>query len=96
MTPTETTAPPVTATYAPLTAHDACDQCGYVEADTVTLDRYVAVAVARVRWLMPSGLDLVLCGHHSHADELALIAQGAVIVTDQRGDLLVKRPDSGV
>lgn len=95
MTETTIEAPAATV-YEPLTSHDACDACGYSENESVTLDKYVPITVARVRWELPSGKDLALCGHHSHEYELALLASGARIVTDQRDALLVKRPDSGV
>ena len=34
-------------------------------------------SLAQRRFVLPSGLDLVLCGHHSHENWLDLAARGA-------------------
>jgi hypothetical protein len=49
----------VTTTIAasPLTAADRCDRCG---------------AQAYVRAVLPSGSELLFCGHHWHENEAAL------------------------
>ncbi len=48
---------PGTLTSPPLTAADRCDRCG---------------AGARVRTVLPTGGELLFCGHHAneHADRL--------------------------
>jgi hypothetical protein len=48
----------------PLTASDRCDRCG---------------AQAYIRATMLSGLDLLLCAHHFHANEEQLRAVAATI-----------------
>lgn len=55
------------AAFAPLTASDRCDRCS---------------AAAQVRAVLPSGLELLFCGHHfsEHRDKLE--AQGAEISGD--------------
>jgi hypothetical protein len=66
-----------------LTAAERCD------ARTTGLDgvRSACGAAALVRWVTPTGNDLVFCAHHSLALEPGLLAQNAKLVTDQR-DLL--------
>lgn len=46
----------------PLTLADRCDKCG---------------AEARVRVIMPSGFDLLFCGHHEREYAAVLLAVGA-------------------
>ena len=92
MTETTLTTPPVPAPPL-LTSHDACDACGWSEADTVTMDKYVPVATARVRVVFPNGQDLTLCGHH-YAEHAIELATHAVKVYDQRAELLTPRPSS--
>jgi hypothetical protein len=46
---------------------ERCDQC---------------TARARVRVVLASGLDLVLCGHHGHRHGPALLSTGATIHSD--------------
>ncbi|NHC12905.1 hypothetical protein G9H71_03830 [Motilibacter sp. E257] len=52
---------------APLKVADRCDQCG-------------AQAYIRVR--MPSGSELLFCGHHGRSHAPALAAQGADVRDD--------------
>jgi hypothetical protein len=59
------TFPPATATAAStstpsLGPGDRCDRCG---------------AKAQVRAILPSGFDLMFCGHHAREHEAALIEQ---------------------
>lgn len=59
-----------TATLAPATVPATslpvatCDRCG---------------AAGQNRYVLPSGLDLVLCGHHSRTYGVELFASGAAI-----------------
>ncbi|TXG92663.1 hypothetical protein DW322_12795 [Rhodococcus rhodnii] len=59
---------PGTMTSPPLTATDRCDRCG---------------AGAKVRALLPSGGELLFCGHHAneHSDRLRELK--ATIVADE-------------
>jgi hypothetical protein len=60
------TAPAATAAAtAPLTRLDRCDRCR---------------AAARVRALLPSGGELLFCGHHAREHGLGLRAAGATLV----------------
>ena len=54
---TDTTTTPAAADPAPLTAADRCDRCG---------------AAAKVRAVLPSGGELLFCGHHAraHSDKM--------------------------
>lgn len=54
-----------TTTSVPLTALDRCDRCG---------------AAAKLRAVLPSGGELLFCGHHArhHAARLAEIAAEAL------------------
>jgi hypothetical protein len=47
---------------------EPCDQCA---------------ARAHVRVVLPSGRDLVLCGHHGHRHGAALLSMGATIHDDE-------------
>ncbi|WP_019203275.1 hypothetical protein [Tsukamurella sp. 1534] len=50
--------------FAPLTASDRCDRCS---------------AAAQVRAVLPSGFELLFCGHHFSEYRDKLDAQGAVV-----------------
>lgn len=52
-----------------LTALDRCDRCG---------------AQAYVLILMPSGFDLLFCGHHAKEHGDALLAKGGSTIIDER------------
>ncbi|ADG78458.1 putative protein OS=Tsukamurella paurometabola (strain ATCC 8368 / DSM / CCUG 35730 /CIP 100753 / JCM 10117 / KCTC 9821 / NBRC 16120 / NCIMB 702349/ NCTC 13040) OX=521096 GN=Tpau_1840 PE=4 SV=1 [Tsukamurella paurometabola] len=52
------------ATAAPLTASDRCDRCA---------------AAAQVRAVLPSGFELLFCGHHFTAHRDKLESQGAAV-----------------
>lgn len=54
-----------TLTSPELTATDRCDRCG---------------ASAQVRAVLPSGGELLFCGHHAHEFEVRLRALDATIV----------------
>jgi hypothetical protein len=56
---------------AALTVHDRCDSAG-------------CCAQAYVRAQLPSGLQLVFCGHHGHALLSDLAGRGAVVRDDTR------------
>lgn len=58
-------ATPVGAAYAPLTASDRCDRCS---------------AAAQVRAVLPSGFELLFCGHHFSEHSSKLETQGASII----------------
>lgn len=67
----EIKAPPLQAPLAPLfNALDRCDSCG---------------AQAYMRARMPSGNNLLFCGHHGNEHRAELIAQGAAL---QEGNIL--------
>lgn len=63
---------------APLALSDRCDRCG---------------AQAFVRATMPSGSDLLFCGHHGHALRAPLLEVGAAL-HDETASLTVKRESS--
>lgn len=62
--------PVATSPSATLTRQDRCDRCG---------------AQAYVRATLPGsdGLQLLFCGHHFRAHELALLAAGAEILDER-------------
>ncbi len=62
----------------PLTAQDRCDRCG---------------AQAYVRATLPSGTELLFCGHHGNAHRPSLLVAGASI-HDETDKLLVRRESS--
>lgn len=64
-----------TVSAAPLTAADRCDNCG---------------AQAYVRAVLPSGSDLLFCGHHANAHRPALMVAGALF-QDETDKLQTKR-----
>lgn len=68
MTNTITSETTNAAVLAPLTASDRCDRCS---------------AAAQVRAVLPSGFELLFCGHHfsEHRDKLQ--SQGAAITGDE-------------
>ena len=69
----------VPATDGPaLTLADRCDRCG---------------AQAYVRATLPSGSDLVFCGHHGNAHRASLLVAGAGI-QDETDRLTTKRESS--
>lgn len=75
----ETTTRPVLTDAAPtLTLMDRCDSCG---------------AQAFFRATMPSGTQLLFCGHHGNAHRPALITAGAVL--DDQTDRLTIARESG-
>jgi hypothetical protein len=92
MTSSVTDTPTVTVTEpTPLTLADTCDACGYSEdTDRAGTVRQSAIARAYVRYVMPDGKDLILCGHHAREYELALVSSGATVTSDQRDELTVK------
>ena len=51
----------------PLTAADRCDRCS---------------AAARIRTVLPSGLELLFCRHHYNEFGTGLRAQGAAVYDD--------------
>jgi hypothetical protein len=55
---------------------DRCDSCG---------------AQAFVQATMPSGHELLFCGHHYTKNEDALVTQGATVTVDER-DTINTRP----
>jgi hypothetical protein len=57
-----------------LTLTDRCDRC---------------LAQAYVMTRLPSGLELLWCGHHFAENEPLLLAQGASVAADQRHVLTV-------
>ena len=63
---------------APLALQDRCDRCG---------------AQAFVRATLPSGGDLLFCGHHGHALRAPLREAGAVL-HDETASLTVTRESS--
>ena len=65
-------------THAPLTLTDRCDRCG---------------AQAYVRATLPSGGELLFCGHHGSAHGAALLAAGAVL-HDETAALTAPRESS--
>ena len=68
MTKTVTSeATPAGATHAPLTASDRCDRCS---------------AAAQVRAVLPSGFELLFCGHHFSEHRSKLETQGAAILSE--------------
>jgi hypothetical protein len=54
---------------------DRCDSCG---------------AQAFVQVTMPSGFELLFCGHHFSRSEMALGTQGAVVTIDERATINTK------
>ncbi|MCS3780087.1 DUF7455 domain-containing protein [Tsukamurella ocularis] len=64
MTNTVTSEAPTGDALAPLTASDRCDRCS---------------AAAQVRAVLPSGFELLFCGHHFSEHRSKLEAQGASI-----------------
>lgn len=50
-----------------LTAFDRCDRCG---------------AQGRVRVVLPSGSDLIFCGHHAREYETKLRVVGQIVVDE--------------
>ena len=71
-----TTRPVPTETPAPvLTLADRCDSCG---------------AQAFVRATMPSGTELLFCGHHGNAHRASLLGAGADLL-DETDRLTVAR-----
>lgn len=63
------------ATAVPLTALDRCDTCS---------------AQAYVRAVLPSGQDLLFCGHHANVHRPGLVMSGALF-QDETDRLNVKR-----
>ena len=75
----DTLARPVPAVDSPaLTLADRCDRCG---------------AQAYVRATLPSGADLVFCGHHGNAHRASLLVAGAGI-QDETDRLTTRRESS--
>ena len=72
---TTTMTPTMAIDDLPLTAQDRCDGCG---------------ARAYVRALLPSGTELLFCGHHGTAHRAALLDAGAEL-QDPEHALLVPR-----
>ncbi|TWS20135.1 hypothetical protein FK529_08405 [Tsukamurella asaccharolytica] len=64
MTNTVTSEAPAGDAFAPLTASDRCDRCS---------------AAAQVRAVLPSGFELLFCGHHFTEHRAKLEAQGATV-----------------
>ncbi len=64
MTNTVTSEAPTGDAFAPLTASDRCDRCS---------------AAAQVRAVLPSGFELLFCGHHFTEHKAKLESQGAAI-----------------
>ncbi len=64
MTNTVTSEAPAGDALAPLTASDRCDRCS---------------AAAQVRAVLPSGFELLFCGHHFSEHKAKLETQGATI-----------------
>ncbi|MCU1596161.1 MAG: Uncharacterized protein JWO12_3553 [Frankiales bacterium] len=59
---TTTTAPLIADVAVPLTNQDRCDRCS---------------SQAYVRATLPSGFDLLFCGHHAHDYRPSLVEAGA-------------------
>jgi hypothetical protein len=59
----------VTSSLRNLTAADRCDRCG---------------AQALVSTTMPTGLELLWCGHHFAENETGLAARNACVTADER------------
>lgn len=77
-----------------LTMHDVCDSPG-VKHQTAPKHRQEhpdcgATSRAYVLVQLPSGFDLRFCKHHYEGYEVALMAQGAVVLDDTRETLEVK------
>ena len=80
-----------TTVSAPLTINDSCDQCGeYADTNTMGQEYFDRISQAYVRVILPSGKQLLFCGHHYATNELALAAIGATVANDQRAELTVK------
>jgi hypothetical protein len=58
-----------------LTAQDRCDRCG---------------AQAYLRAVLPTGLELLFCGHHGNAQRAGLLVAGASL-QDETGKLTIPR-----
>ncbi|MEE2056334.1 MULTISPECIES: DUF7455 domain-containing protein [Rhodococcus] len=65
---------PGTLTTPKLTAADRCDRCN---------------AAARVRAVLPTGGELLFCGHHANEHTDRLRELGATIVTEADADATV-------
>lgn len=76
---TATRSLPSPALDVPLTAQDRCDRCG---------------AQAYVRATLPTGLELLFCGHHGHAQRTLLLVAGASL-HDETDKLILAR-ESGL
>ena len=63
---------------APLIAADRCDRCG---------------AQAFLRATLPSGFELLFCGHHAQALRDSLLLEGATL-HDETGALRRRRSDA--
>lgn len=72
---TTTTTPAPRVDDTPLTAQDRCDRCG---------------AQAYVRAQLPSGDELLFCGHHGNAHRPSLLVAGAAL-HDETDRLLIAR-----
>lgn len=75
-----------------LTLFDMCDSCGFTEyiSDITGSLTQVAQARAYVLVQLPSGSTLSFCKHHYERMEPSLLASGAIVADDKRGELEVK------
>jgi hypothetical protein len=68
-----------TPTVAPLTLADRCDASAVVGGPNGRTGRGACGAQGFIRAVLPSGNDLVFCGHHGREHEAALAAAGATV-----------------
>lgn len=78
-------ASPQRDSFPALTAVDRCDATSTVGLSGGKTGRGSCGAQAFARAAMPSGLDLLFCGHHADQHRDALVAQGATLHTDKSG-----------
>jgi hypothetical protein len=68
-----------TPAVAPLTLADRCDASAVVGGPNGRTGRGDCGAQGFIRAVLPSGNDLVFCGHHGREHEAALAAAGATV-----------------
>jgi hypothetical protein len=70
---------PAPTVVAPPARTDRCDAPAVVGRQGGRTDRGACGAQGSVRAVLPSGRDLVFCGHHGREHEAALAAAGAAM-----------------
>ena len=74
----------VKAAEPPMQLTDMCDSCGYSDDRGYTGQlRQSAISQAYVRATLPSGKELLFCGHHAASHEVMLLAIGAVFYDER-------------